>query len=162
MCGRWIFTWNAFRIECEPESVIADIEAINLLSADIREGVEYRYPHTLGAGNLVRESEGPEGSTFLVILQVDGDAIRKLRAEGDVAVGEMMREPVTLKAALRERSKEAVTGTVEIRINVDVAGNPVRRTVVTKLQTVQPDGASETEIRTVNVERRAVPGRIAH
>lgn len=23
MCGKWIFTWNAFRIECDPESGLA-------------------------------------------------------------------------------------------------------------------------------------------
>ncbi len=30
VCGRWIFTWNAFRIECDPQSVIVNLESFDL------------------------------------------------------------------------------------------------------------------------------------
>ena len=38
VCGRWIFTWNAFRIDCDPQSIIKAIEAIDLWSFDLRVG----------------------------------------------------------------------------------------------------------------------------
>jgi hypothetical protein len=155
MCGRWIFTWNAFRIDCDPESVIADIEAINLLTVDLREGATYRHPQTVGSGMLSLTSDGPDGAIYSVRLEVDADAVRRSRAESDVVVGEIMQKPVTLEAALSERSKETVSGTVEVTFDVDTSGNPTRRTVVTILETIKPDGVSETDRRTETVERIA-------
>jgi len=158
VCGHWIFTWNAFLIECDPESVVAEIEAFDLRSVDVREGATYRHPGTLGSGTLSKATEGPDGATFSVSLDVDADAVRRSRAEADVAVGEMIQRPVTLETALRERSTETVTGTVEITFAVDAAGRPMRRTVVTTLETVGSDGVSETDRRTVTVERRVASG----
>lgn len=157
MCGRWIFTWNAFRIECDPESVIADIEAINLLTVDLREGAAYRHPETLGSGTLSRKAGGPDGATYSVKLYVDADAVRRSRAESDVVVGEITQRPITLETALAERSRETVSGTVEVTFDVDASGNPTRRTVVTTMETFKPDGVSETARQTVTVERRVVP-----
>jgi len=159
MCGRWIFTWNAFRIECDPESVIADIEAINLLTIDLQEGAIYRHPETQGSGTLSRTSYGSNGATYSVKLEVDADAVRRSRAESDVAVGEIIQQPMTLETALNERSKETVSGTVEVTFDVDALGSPTRRTVVTTLQTVKPNGVSEADRRTVTVERRVASGR---
>lgn len=156
MCGRWIFTWNAFRIECDPQSVIADIEAINLLSVDLRDGAVYRHPQTHGSGELTRAADGPDGAIFFVSMGVDVDAVRKSRAENDVVVGEITQQPVTLESALRERSMETLTGQVEITFSVDAAGNPTRRTTVTTLDTVRSDGVIETEKSTVTVNRRPV------
>ncbi len=51
-------------------------------------------------GTLVR-TDGPTGTSFAVALPVDPDAVRRGRAESDVAVGEMMQQPVTLEDALR-------------------------------------------------------------
>jgi len=154
MCGRWIFTWNAFRIECDPNSVIADLEAINLLAVDLHEGAMYRHPEALGSAPLFRTSDRAGGSKYSVKLDVDVDTVRRSRAEGDVAVGEILQQPVTLENALQKRSEETVTGTVEITFDVDAKGNPTRRTVVTTLETVKPDGVRETDRRTVTVERR--------
>ncbi|WP_295243514.1 hypothetical protein [uncultured Brevundimonas sp.] len=158
MCGRWIFTWNAFRIECDPESVIADIAAINLLNVNLREGATYRHPQTVGSGILSLTSKGPGGAVYSVRLAVDADAVRRERAESDVVVGEITQNPVTFEAAFSERSKETVSGTVEVTFDVDASGNPTRRTVVTTLDTVKPDGVSEKDRRTDTVERVASVG----
>lgn len=156
MCGRWIFTWNAFRIECDPASVIAGIDAIDLRREDLREGAPYRHPLALGSAPLHRTTHGADGSTYSVILEADAEVIRRSRAQNDVAIGEMIGQPISLESALRERSKEAITGTVEITFDVDPAGNPIRRSVVTTLVTVKPDGVSETDRQRATTERRRI------
>lgn len=155
VCGRWIFTWNAFRIECDPQSVVAEVEALDLRSVDLRDGATYRHPGTLGSGTLVR-TDGPTGVSFAVSLPVDTDAVRRGRAESDVAIGEMMQQPVSLEDALRQRSGETITGTVEVTFDVNAAGNPTRRTVVTTLETVDAESVTETDRQTVTLERRLV------
>lgn len=156
-CGRWIFTWNAFRIECDPESVIKVIEAFDLRSDGIREGASYQKVEARGPGTLTRESSGREGATFTVEMEIDPEFVRRARAESDVAVGEMMQEPVTLDAAFRDRAKEDVSGTILVTFNTDSAGKIRWRTEVTKIETKGPGGRSETQTVTETVERLPAP-----
>ncbi|RYG94836.1 MAG: hypothetical protein EON58_15400 [Alphaproteobacteria bacterium] len=156
-CGRWVFTWNAFRIECDPESVIKAVEPFDLRSAGIREGASYQEAGARGPGVLTRKSTGSDSATFAVVLEIDPDVYRRARAESDVAVGEMTQKPVTLDEALRERAKEAVSGTISVTIDTDPAGNIQRRTKVTKVETKGPDSRTESQTVTETVERRLVP-----
>lgn len=156
VCGRWIFTWNAFRIECDPQSVIKTVEAFDLRSADLREGAPYQETEARSPGTLTRKAAGPNGATFAVEMEIDPVAVRRARADSDVAVGEIMRKPVTLEAALRERAKECVSGTISVTFDMDSAGNVWRRTKVTKVETKGPDGRSESRTVTETVERRSV------
>ena len=92
--------------------------------------------------------------TLVAKLEVDPDAVRRDRAQSDVIVGEIMNKPVTLDAALRKREKDVVSGTISVTIDEDAAGNPWRRTKVTKVRTKAPNGDVETEIVTETIERR--------
>lgn len=155
-CGQWIFTWNAFRIDCDPQSVIATLAAFDLRSVDLREGAAYRDNEAAGTGTLTKRTAGPDGTMFAVDMDIDPDAVRRARAEADVAVGQILQKPVTLEEALRARANDSVSGTVMLTFDTDPDGNLRSRTKVTKVETVGPDG--KTEIRTVTetVERRAV------
>jgi len=157
-CGRWIFTWNAFRIECDPQSVIKILEALDLRFANLREGAPYQEAEARGPGRLTRTAAGPNGETFAVAMEVDPDVVRRARAESDVAVGEIMRKPVMLDAALRARANESISGTISVTFDTDAGGNVRRRTKVTKVETKGPDGRSESQTATETVERRPVSG----
>jgi hypothetical protein len=156
-CGRWIFTWNAFRIECDPQSVIRTLESLDLRFADLREGAPYREAEALGPGALIRQASGPSGETFAVTMQIDPDAVRRAHAESDVVVGEITNKPTTLDAAMSKRAKESVSGTISVTLETDSAGNVWRRTKVTKLEITGPDDRHETQTATETVERRPVP-----
>ena len=156
VCGSWIFTWNAFFIECDPASVLAEIGAISFQSVELSEGAAYAHPDTMGPATLARSSNGPNGGAFTAVLQVDANAVRRSRAESDVAVGEMMEEPVTLEQALLNRSTEQISGTVAVTFEVDQAGRPSRRTAVTILEIIDDEGVTESRRSTVTVERRSI------
>lgn len=153
VCGRWIFTWNAFRIECDPQSAIGIIQVYDLGPPIVDEGAPYSAPFARAPGRLTRKA-GPQGSTFAARMEVDPDAVRRGRAEADVAVGEMTGKPVTLEAALGKRTKDSVSGTISVTLEVDPAGQIRRRTTVTRLEMREPGGRTETAITTETVERR--------
>src|SRR4030088_438386 len=90
------------------------------------------------------------------MLPVDADTVRRARAESDVVVGEIMKKPVSLDAALHERAGEIVSGTISVAFETDPAGNVRRRTKVTKLDIKRPDGRSETQTVTETLERRPI------
>ena len=106
----------------------------------------------------MRTAVGQNGSTFAVTMQVDPDAVRRARAESDVAVGEIMQKPVTLNAALRARANESVSGTISVTFDTDAGGRVWRRTKVTNVVTKRPDGRTESQTATETVERRPVSG----
>jgi hypothetical protein len=151
-----IFTWNAFRIECDPQSVIKTIQSFDLRSADVREGAPYQEAEARGSGKLARKEPGPDGAIFTVEMPVDPDAVRRARAESDVAVGEMMNKPVSLDAALLGREGEIVSGTISVAFETDQAGNVRRRTKVTQLDIKKANGRSETQTVTETLERRLI------
>lgn len=154
ICGHWIFTWNAFRIGCDPQSAIEIIKSYDLTSLDLRDGASYWTIEARAPGNLARKSSRPDGATFAATMEVDPDAVRRARAESDVAVGEISQKPVTLEAALREHAKENISGTISVTFETNAAGNPRRLIKVTKLQIKSPDGQSETRTATETIERR--------
>jgi len=159
VCGRWIFTWNAFLIDCDPQSVVRMLEALDMRPANLRDGAPYEIAGARRPGTLTRSPAGPDGGeTFAVAMEVDPEAVRRARAESDVAVGEIMRQPVTLEAALRARADESVSGTISVTFVTDARGNVRRRTKVTKVETKAPNGRSESRTATETVERRPVLG----
>lgn len=155
-CGHWIFTWNAFRIECDPQSVLQAVQSIDLRSVDLRDGASYEDPEASGSGKLVRRPAGSDGTIFAVELPLDPDAVRHARAESDVVTGEIVKKPVSLDAALLERAREVVSGTISVTFETDAAGNVRRRTKVTKLNITGDDGHSESETVTETLERRLI------
>jgi hypothetical protein len=155
-CGQWYFTWNAFRVECDPQSVLKTVQAFDLRSADVREGAAYQESAALGAGTLARKAGGIDGAVFTVEMPVEPDTFRRARAESDVVVGEIMKKPVSLDAALSHRATEIISGTISITFETDSGGNVRRRTKVIKLDIKGPDGPSETETVTEKLERRVI------
>lgn len=155
-CGHTIFTWNAFRIECDPQAVIKTVESFDLRSANLRDGAPYQDAAALRPGKLVKKVVGSDDVTFAADMPVDPGAVRLAHAESDVTVGEIMNKPVTLEAALSQRAKEIVSGTISVVFAADSAGNVHRRTKITTLDIKGPDSQSETDTTTETLERRLV------
>jgi hypothetical protein len=158
VCGHWIFTWNGFKIECDPQSALKAVKGFDLTSDDLRDGIPYRDADALEPGRLTRKAS-EHGDLFSTELRVDANAIRRVRAETDVAIGEVTNRPVTLDTALRKHANDEVTGTISVTFETDPTGAPVRRTKVTKLLSKEGNGMSKTQTITEVLERKTVPVR---
>lgn len=156
VCGHWIFTWNAFQIECDPQSVIETVQAFDMRVSGLRDGASYTENGAQGVGILQSQSAALDGATYTVELAVDADRVRKSLAESDVAVGEIMQKPVTLDAALREHANQGVTGTITIRFETDAVGRIIRKTKVTKRKTEEKDGHMTRETISQTLERQQI------
>lgn len=152
-CGRWIFTWNAFRIDCDPELVIETLNSFDLRAEHLIDGAPYDDVGAISSGTLRKKAAGEYPETFVATLQIDPDAVRLARAESDVVVGEIMGEPVTLEEALSKRAKEVTSGTILVTLEADRMGNVWRRTRVIKMETTLANGEHERETTTETVER---------
>ena len=157
-CGQVIFTWNAFRIECDPQSVTKTLETFDLDAIDLREGAPFQDPMAIAPTMLKRVAKRGSGPTFAAETAVDADAVRRGRADTDVAVAQLLGKPISHDAALSEREKDIVSGTVSVAFDVGSDGKVRRRTKTTKLEIRRPNGVVETRTVTETTERRPVTG----
>ncbi|PVX28307.1 hypothetical protein DD559_02265 [Sphingomonas pokkalii] len=156
VCGRWIFTWNAFRIDCDPHSIIERVDIMNLDAQDLHEGAAYKDPQAIGLAHLARNVSASNGTTLRVTASVDPEKIKRQRAVNDVAVGEISQKPVSLESALRARSGEQVSGSISVVWEIDETGSARKRTKTTTVEIRRPDGITEKRMSTDIVERRQI------
>ena len=152
-CGRWIFTWNAFRIECDPSLVIDMLSSFDLRAEDLNDGAPYEDAEAISPGILRKEAAGEFHETYVVSMQIDPEVVRRNRAESDVVTGELMKEPVTLEEALSNHATEVTLGTIRVTLEADSMGNVWRRTRVTEVETRLANGDFERHATTEVVER---------
>lgn len=155
ICGRWIFTWNAFQIVCDPKKALSTVELFNLDAIQPTDGKPITIPRAQAGGIIRQISNGKAGATYEVSFAVDPLEVRKERAEADVAVGSITGKQVSLQTALEEHAKNKVSGTIRISFETDDIGKVWRRITETKLSTTKPDGKTELSERVETVERVA-------
>jgi len=154
LCDRWVFTWTAQRIDCNPQSVLRHLERFDLRPADFREGGLYQDAHALAPQPLRSTGSELGGSALLVDLVIDPEVVRRERAELDIAVAQMTRrEPPSLKEALEARSGERISGTISITFELDGEGRIVRRTKVTETSITTSGGGLEQQVNTETTRR---------
>lgn len=156
-CGKTIFTWNAFRIECDPQSVIKTIESFDLGVPYLQEGEPYYDVAATGIGKLTKKNVESDEVSFATELPVDPDAVRLKRAEADVILGEMRNKPLTIEMALQRRLKEIVSGTISVVFEGDSTGKAYRRTKTTTVDIKLDNSTSERTTTTEILERQLIP-----
>jgi len=154
-CGHWYFTWNAFRVECDPQSVVAALEPFDLRPGVLRDGAPYQEARTMRPAYLRRGVAGQGAATFVAVLDVDPDAVRKELAASDEALAEIVRKPLTAGDSAQAQAAKEVSGTVTVTFHMDAAGMVQRRVRATELVIRMPDGTSETRTNSEVVERRS-------
>lgn len=157
-CGRWIFTWTANRIECDPQSAVDMVEAFDLGPAGLREGTSFRVAEARAPVPVTRQSASAQGSAFAAEMDLDPDAVRRAQAASEIAAGEMLGEPVTAEAAARKWAGKSISGKISVGFETDPAGRIWRRTKVTSFEIRGPDGEVETSTTTETLKRNRVAG----
>lgn len=162
ICGHWIFTWNAFYIDCDPQSVLPTIEAFGAGSSAIHDRDSYSDPNALTPQPVRRKSSTSTSDIFEVTLNINPAAVHRERAEAAVAVAKISRKTLSLDAALSSADAETISGTIFIAFDTDSFGAIWRRTKVTKMIIVKPDGQRETQTVTETLQRRLVETLTPH
>ncbi|MDG2534297.1 hypothetical protein P6144_11605 [Sphingomonas sp. HITSZ_GF] len=155
-CGQWIFTWNAFRIDCDPESALTAVQPFAIGSLKPTEGAPYADPQAARPAPLKAR---PEGKGFTVELAIDPRIVREELAQADLAVAQINRQKLSLEAARKAHAADQIAGTIKVTIDTDSAGQVRRRTRIATLTLGKGDQA-ETRTTTEMVERRPIQQRV--
>lgn len=156
VCGKTIFTWNAFKIECDPESALSIFKAFDLHFTEIRDGASYADSQAGRAGPLRKVSDGPAGAVYDAEMAIDAEIVRNGDVETDIVVAEISGKPITPEEARNRHKADAISGTMTIRFEADESGLVWRRTRKS-LIIKKTSEASSTTKTTETIERRAIP-----
>lgn len=158
-CGSTVFTWTAFDIECDPQSVLKAIGVFDIGVSRLYDGAIFQDPAARGVGILARKTAEQEEEAFTALMPINPDVVRRDRAEADVKIGRMTNKPVAFEAAMARREKETVSGTVSFVFETDPAGKVQRRTKIIKTEITTPDGAVESSTKTETLEQVLLPAQ---
>lgn len=141
-CAKWIFTWNAFKIDCDPQSALGIADQFNLLSIATGEGE--LYPDELATKPEPMKKKGK--ASYTVLLTVDPAVVRKERADSAVVVAQILGQAKTLEQAVEEQAKEDVSGVIKVRLSANSSGRVVRKERIVEMTTKKADGETEKQI----------------
>jgi hypothetical protein len=159
LCGTWLFTWTAVKIECDPKSAINTIAAFDMRTPNIGHGKTYKQSGGLGESAISADEEGDLIATFAV----DAEAVRNQRAESDVVVAEIMGgEPLPLDTALQRRADEEISGTIEVRFKLDPDQRLFEKVTRTDLIIRTKEGEEEKSSITTTLSRSLIEGPSLH
>lgn len=154
-CGSWYFTWNAFKVECDPDSALEIVKSFNLWLGPLDDGALYRDPAAIKPAALTRKSSGSSGATYTAILVVDPNVIRHQQAEADVEIAQILKKPLTLNDALQAQAKQQISGAIEITIETDRDGIVLRRVRKVTIRSIGADDVAKDSTLTQITQRKA-------
>lgn len=155
-CGHWFFTWNAFKIECDPASALRIIDGFDPGPDDLRVGREYREEGALAAVPLKTLTAGGSGSVFLAEAKIDPNFVRRSRAESDVVLAEISRKTLSFDAAFAAQARSDISGNITTTFETDSTGRAYRKTVATTIEIKGANGKVETQTARTVITRRKI------
>lgn len=139
-CGHWIFTWNAFKIECDPQSAIGIIEAFEIQPDLLADGAPFAMKGAAGSAAMTCVPVKPAGKKCSVLLDLDADEVRRELADTDIVTGEILGKPVTPDVAAKRHAATQISGTIDVTFEADAGGLVWKRTTVLHSKQVDPAG----------------------
>lgn len=155
-CGHYGFTWNAFKIECDPDSALDVARAYDLRADPLDEGGRFRHPNGLGDAPFQRSDRDQGGAVLTAELPINPAAMLEQEAEVQRIVAEIFDKPIEIEAAWQALRATQVTGTIAVRIEVDRAGGVTSKTVTQRTAYRAANGKIDNRLTTTTWQRRKI------
>lgn len=143
-CGQWIFTWNAFYIECDLDAVIKDSEHYKPPSAELAAGVLFTRPGALAPVPLVERTLDDGRIVLEATLALDPDYVRAEMVESALVVAQITAKPLTLDEAKAAHADDVISGSIKVQFDLTAAPDEWVRTDVTQMTVDEGKGEIET------------------
>lgn len=145
VCSRWLFTWTAIQVRCDPQAAIESVEAYGMRPGRVAEGEEITLVGV--AGPVILEKAGTRDGHDLLVASgpIDPHFLREQEAQAALVIAEISGEDLTPEAAAAQIAGIDATGTVSVEFEIDDAGLVWRRTETNDLiVTGRERGGDET------------------
>lgn len=155
-CGQWIFTWNAFKIECDPQSILEKVEEYDLRVSNLKDGELYENKYALEPAKFKARTDNDGNKYYYTDLIIDPEIIRRKRAENNVIIAKISGEKTLLAEALLAEKDVEISGTMRVLYYVDGINQPYKRITITKERAKEPNGMTEIKVSTFTLEKKLI------
>ena len=151
-CGMWSHGGGfPFKVDCDPQSILGQIEAFDLRIPDLMAGADYS--HALGEAPGTLKALPAARSGYYVTFTVDQDKARAEEAANALILAQMLGEDLTRQQAEEDAEKIGFRGSIVIEFDLDAAGTVIRKTERTEIMVTRPDEEAETTTSLTTVTR---------
>ncbi len=153
-CGRWSHGGGfPFKIDCDPQSIIEQIELFDVRFPGIVAGGFFEHPLGQAPGMLIRNSSDP--LVMETMFALDPEKAREQEVEQKLIIAQMMGEPLSREEAVAEAARIKFAGRFFVTFKLNAAGEITKVTRLSETTVAPPDTQPETKTRVEVLERFA-------
>ena len=157
-CGKHIFTWNVFRIDCDPEDALGLLATVEIQPLGDFEGANVKLPLGRDPFVFVFSNTKDGKRQYRATQPLDDQYVRREAAENALIVAEIMGEELTEEQAIAQANALVIDGTVTITLEAEPGGPVRRRTIVVEKTVTDAEGVTEISNYTQTVDRETIIG----
>jgi hypothetical protein len=155
-CGRWIFTWNAFQVECDPALALAMLA--EWLPDDPVAGGNYAHPMSETTTPWRLQGAG-QGELLAAEVPISSDRVRAAWRQMNEITAQILGRPSIVGDDAAEQEDSRIDGMISATFERAEAGMVTRLTEVIRRTAVSGDNVTETTVERRTLERRQVRSR---
>jgi len=142
-CGMWSHGGGfPFKVDCDPQSILGEIESFDLRIPGLVDGAEYSHPLGEGPGILTALPTSRLG--YSATITVDQDKARAEEVENALILAQMLGKDLSRQQAQEDAAKVGFQGSIRIEFDLDASGTVIRKTERVEITMKRPDESAET------------------
>ncbi|MXP46399.1 hypothetical protein GRI43_03195 [Altererythrobacter luteolus] len=154
-CGHWTHGGGfPYRVDCDPDSILDQIEAFDLRMPRLEAGAEFSHPMASSPGILERLAAPRTG--YFVVLSIDQQKARAEEAKNALILAQMLDEDLSREQAESDAAQTDFQGSIRMEFDLEPTGSVIKMSMRTNAVVTNPDGTRETKTSLVTVERHDV------
>ncbi len=151
-CGMWSHGGGfPFQVDCDPYSILGQIESFDLRIPDLMAGSEYSHPQSSAPGKLKALPETRPG--YFVNVTVDPAKLRAAEVEKALILAQMLGKDLARQQAEEDAAKIGFQGSISIEFDLDQTGTVIRKTERSEIIVTRPGEDAETTTMLTTVTR---------
>ncbi|MGB5723955.1 MAG: hypothetical protein WBM39_06040 [Parasphingorhabdus sp.] len=152
-CGMWNHGGGfPFKVDCDPQSILDQIESFDLRISDLMAGAEYSHAQGDVPGILMAlPAAGRPG--YSVTFTVDQDKARTAEVAKALILAQMLGKDLSRQQAEADAAKIGFQGSIRIEFDLNPAGTVIRKTEQSEITVTRPGEDAETTTSLTTVTR---------
>jgi|TARA_R100001244_G_scaffold71741_2_gene57996 hypothetical protein len=151
-CGMWSHGGGfPFKVDCDPQSILDQIEAFDLRIPDLMTGADYSHALDEAPGTLKALPAARSG--YSVTFTVDQSKARAGEVANALILAQMLGKDLTRQQAEEDAEKIGFQGSIMIEFDLDPAGTVIRKQERIEIMVTRPDEEVETKTSLIIVTR---------
>lgn len=145
VCSKWLFTWIAIQVRCDPGAAIEAVETFGMRPGQITEGAQFEPAGALVPVVLTWTGFRDGRMVLSAVARIDPQFVRAGATETALVVAQISGEDLSAEDAALQAAGIGATGTLTVEFEVDEAGLIWKRVDTSEI--VMTGGNNGDEVR---------------